>query len=445
MLPRLLILFAVLFGVSVPTQAAAIALIRDGETEALLKDYTYPLLAAAGLNPKQVGLFIVDDPNINAFVTGGQNIFFHTGLILQAETPNTVIGVTAHETGHISAGHIVRGSLARKQSGRAALVATILGFGTMLAGAPQAGIALITGGQQVALRTYLVYNRGQEAGADVVALQLLQATRQSPAGIISVMENFAGQEVLSETSQDPYVRAHPMPRHRVSAYIEGAQKSPYFNAKDDPALQFRHDMVRAKLHGFIDSPTSTFRRYARDKSSPMAQYALAIAYHRSAKLDDAIRLIDSLIEQYPRNPWFHELKGQIYYENGKAQKGIAPYKKAVALRGREPLLLIGLATCQLSLAAQENMDEATQAQLNQEAETILRRALRLDPYNNAAYFQLSKTYGQLGKTAYAQWALAEYYALLGNPAAKRHAKIALQGLEKSSTEYLRASDIIEGE
>lgn len=425
--------------------ASALALIRDGEIEALLKDYTYPLLAAAGLNPKHVGIFIVDDPRLNAFVTGGQNIFFHTGLILEADTPSMVIGVAAHETGHISGGHIVRGSLARRTSARAGLVASILGFGAMLAGAPQAGIALITGGQQVAFRNYLIYNRAQEAAADVIALDLLQATMQSPSGIISIMERFAGQEVLTEANQDPYVRAHPMPRDRVNAYIRGAEQSPYFDAKDDPALQFRHDMVRAKLHGFLDSPSATFRRYARDKRSPMARYALAIAYHRSAKLDEAIANINSLIADYPNTAWYHELKGQIYYEQGKAQEGIAPYKKAVALRDDEPLLLIGLATCQLSLAAKENMSPSQQKQLNEEAENVLRSALRLDPYNNAAYFQLSKAYGQLGKVAHAQWALAEYYALLKNPAAKRHAKRALQGLDKSSTEYLRASDILEGE
>jgi predicted Zn-dependent protease len=413
-------------------------LVRDAEIELLLRDYSNPLFRAAGLDPSRVGISLINDRNLNAFVTNGQNIYVHTGLILEAEEPNMVIGVLAHEIGHITGGHLARGPEAAATAQGPALVATILGLGSILAGAGDLGLALITGGQQLAIRSYLTYSRGQEAAADNTALQLLEATGQSTEGIIGMMESLANQEILSEVYQDPYARSHPMSRDRVNAYRNGARNSPYNDVRDPDTLVFRHKMAQAKIYGFLDSPAATLRRYRTDNRRP-GRYARSVAYFRQGLRNEALTELDSLIAEMPNNPWLHELKGQVYFETGLAPLGIAPYQKAVALRPNEPLLMIGLASCLLSKGAEGGT--ANRA-VNRQAIDHLRAALRLDPLNGAAYLQMSKGYGQLGETAMAQWALAEYYAAAGSPEARRHAQRAIKGLPKGSVEYIRAVDIL---
>jgi len=420
--------------------AQAQGVVRDGEIEKLLRDYSKPLLHAAGLEPQRIGIAVINDRRLNAFVTNGQNMFIHTGLILEAEEPNMVIGVLAHEIGHITGGHLARGSEARANSQGPAIIGTILGLGSILAGAGDIGIALITGSQQIALRNYLTYNRGQEAAADNTALQLLDATGQSTEGIIGMMDTLANQEILSEAYQDPYARSHPMSRDRVNAYRAGAEGSPYQEVRDSDALIFRHQMAQGKIYGFLDSPTVTLRRYRNDESAP-ARYGRAIAFYRQGLREEAVQLIDGLLRDMPDNPWLYELKGQIYYETGQAQNGIAPYQKSVELQPDEPLLLIGLASCQLGVGQSGGR---AHRDINRRAVGNLKKALRLDPSNPTAYLQMSKGYGQLGDTALAQYALAEYHAALGSREAKYHAKRAAKGLKKGSVEYIRTIDILSG-
>lgn len=420
------------------TPARAMGFIRDAEIEKLMADYARPLLIAAGIEPERVGIALINDKSLNAFVANGQNMYIFTGLILEAEKPNMVIGVIAHEIGHITGGHLARGSEARANSAGPMLVATILGLGSILAGAGDIGMALITGGQQLAIRSYLTYSRGQEAAADNTALQLLEATGQSPKGIIGMMEELANQEILSEVYQDPYARSHPMSRDRVNAYVAGARNSDHFDAEDDPKLVARHEMAKAKIYGFLDPPATTMRRYKNDESAP-ARYALAIALYRQGLQKSAINIIDGLLQEMPNNAYLYELKGQIYYETGEAAKGIEPYRKAMELLPDEPLIRIGLATCQLGVGANGGK---TNRDINQAAIANLRQALRQDPNNGTAYLQLSKGYGQIDETALAQWALAEYYAAAGSAEASRHAQRALKGLPKGSVEYIRTVDIL---
>ncbi len=408
--------------------------VRDAEIERLLKDYSRPLLLAAGLDPKRVGIGIINNRKLNAFVAGGQNIFFHTGLILEADEPNMIIGVMAHEIGHITGGHLARTSGVAARIQRPALIATILGFGSILTGAPNIGLALITGSQQLAQRSFLSYSRGQEAAADITALKLLESTQQSPNGIIELMNTLAGQEALQEDNQDPYVQSHPLSRDRVAIYEKGAADSPYRTRKDAATLKRRHALVKAKIHGFLERPEITLRRYERD-TALTGRYARAIAHHRQGSTNKALELIDGAIAMRPKNPFFHELKGQIACESGRASIGIAPYKAAVRLLPDEALFYVGLAGCQVEWRRADTT-------VYKAALKNLRTALRLAPDTVSAYFLMAKVYGQLERIAYAEWALAEYYALRHNPKATIHAKRAVKGLPENSVESVRAHDIL---
>ncbi|MDD9842125.1 MAG: M48 family metalloprotease [Alphaproteobacteria bacterium] len=431
-LRHIYLLGLVLLGLLTSAPVFAGGFIRDAEIEKLLLDYATPIFLAAGLNPDNVGMGIIDDRRLNAFVAGGQNIFFHTGLILEADTPNVVIGVIAHEVGHIKGGHLARmpGAIAKART--PAVIATILGIGALVAGQGDAGLALITGGQQIAERSFLTYSRAQEAAADQVALQLLEATEQSPEGIIELMGDLADQEILSEVNQDPYARSHPMSRDRANAYEAGRERSAFREVKDSPQLQKRHDLAKAKIYGFLDHPSTTLRRYAEQNDLP-ARYAKSIAYHKRGLTDESLTLIDTLIAEQPNNPYFYELKGQVLFEAGRIPESSLPYAKSVALDPNEPLLLIGLAATKVALEKKTTAREAIK---------LLKQALRFDPDNTTAYFQLARAYSQIGEIARAELATAERFFLYGQTdKAKKHARRAAQQLKKGSPEWIRARDI----
>lgn len=423
---------AVFLGLLLLPVPAKAQFIRDAEIENLLWDYSRPIFIAAGLRPEEVHIGVINNKRMNAFVAGGKNIFFHTGLILEAETPNVVIGVIAHETGHIVGKHLARSTDAMATARRPMLLATILGIGAIAAGQADAGMALITGGQQLAMGSFLSFSRAQEASADQVALTLLEKTGQSARGIRDMMDELADQEALSGVNQDPYIRTHPLSRSRVNFLEEGMRNSKFTERKDSPELQFRHEMAQAKIYGFLDHPNTTFRRYANQRGLP-ADYARAIALYRKGETDTAVDQVVRLIRQQPGNPYFHELKGQILYEAGRTRESIAPYRRSVALAPEEPLLHIGLAT---ALLAQENRSDATEA-LN-----LLKTALRMEADNMTAYYQMATAYAVLGDTGRAELATAERYYILGNAQkASLHAARAMKHLPKNTPEWLKAQDI----
>ena len=286
---------------------------------------------------------IVRHESFNAFVVDGLNVFINTGTMLQAKTPNEVIGVIAHETGHITGGHLaaLRTRIARDQT--KALLLMVLGIGPMVGGAWQAAMrrarwaapasASGMGGQEMLMRSMLSERRSQESAADQAGLQYLEATQQSGRGMLETFEGFAQQEYVSATYQDPFVRSHPVAADRIARLRELVAKSPYVNKKDPPELQLRHDLVRAKISGYLEGPQTVLNRYpARDTSLP-ARYARAIARNCSGRCDQAIGEVDALIGSKPDNPYFWEIKGSFYYRGGKQREAIAPLRKALQLAG----------------------------------------------------------------------------------------------------------------
>lgn len=425
---RLMICFMLL----VPLPAQAGGLIRDAEIEKLLRDYSRPIFIAAGLKPQNIGIGIIDDRSLNAFVAGGQNIFFHTGLILEAETPNMVIGVIAHETGHITGGHLARMPEAFRNARTPLVLSALLGIGAIAAGQADAGLAIITGGQQIAQGNLLSFSRAQEAAADQVALRLLNETKQSPIGILNFMDKLADQEILSEVSQDPYIRSHPLSRDRVSAYKAAMQKSDYQYVKDSDALMKRHKLVQAKIYGFLDHPSTTLRRYTRNNDLP-ARYAKTIAYHKKGMIEDALKHGLTLIQEKPENPYFHELLGQILYESGSARSAIPHYETSLTYAPEEPLILIALATARLGLETKQDAAKAIK---------LLKKSLRLDAENPSAFYQLAIAQSQLGNIAEAELATAERFYLYGNKEkARTHAERALKIFSKGTPSWFRAKDI----
>jgi predicted Zn-dependent protease len=413
--------------------AQGLPLIRDTEIENLLNDYARPIFKAAGLGENRVAVRIVRSGMFNAFVLDGRNVFVHTGALMQSETPNEIIGVIAHEAGHIAGGHMaaLRARIARDQT--RALLMRMLGLGVAIAtGAGEAVFA----GDELIMRSLLAERRSQEAAADQAGLRYLNATRQSGRGMLETFERFAQQEYISDAQKDPFVRSHPVAADRLARLRELVQRSPFYDNRDSSELQLRHDMMRAKLAGYLERPQVVFNRYPRSDTSLPARYARAIASFMQggqSALPAALAQVDALIREVPGNPYFYELKGDFLTRSGKNREAIAPLRQALRLSKGAPLIRVQLASALLA---------SNDPKVVGEAADLLRKAVVEDD-NPRAYRSLADAYYRLGRQADADASIAQAYFLEGNiKQAQTFAQRAQRALKKGSPAWLRMDDII---
>jgi predicted Zn-dependent protease len=419
-------------------RGGGIPLIRDAEVEQLLREYTTPILRVAGLAQQNVRVILINERAFNAFVMDGRRIFVNTGAIIDSETPNQMIGVLAHETGHIAGGHLskMRQELANAQT--ASIIALLLGVGALVAGArsgsgAQAGVAAIMGPQEVIRRTMISYIRAQEEQADKAGVKFLNATGQSAKGMYETFRRFADQSMFSSRLVDPYSQTHPMPAERVRALEEIAKTSPHWDKKDAPELQARHDLVRAKLIGYLEQRDFIARRYPLSNASLAARYARAIAASRFGDLRGAIAQFDSLIQSQPNNPYFHEVKGQTLFESGHAKDAIAPLRRAVALAPNAMLIKVLLGQALIETANPALMDEAI---------GLLRTVLLKEPDLPDAYSHLAMAYGRKGNLAEADLASAQAAFASGDfKTARELANRAKTRFPTGSPGWVKADDV----
>src|SRR3979490_1088383 len=259
--------------------------IRDTEAEQLLRDYTRPILRTAGLEKQNIQIVIINENVFNAFVADGRRIFVNYGAMMKSETPNQIIGVLAHETGHLAGGHLAKMREQIAQAQTQMIIAMLLGAGAIVAGArsgnsnsglANAGAAAIAAPQEIIRRTLIAYVRQQEENADRAGVKFLTATGQSAKGMYETFKRFTNESLFAARGSDPYLQSHPMPAERVAGLEELARSSPYWDKKDDSALQLRHDMVRAKISAFMERQDTVYRRCPRSTDTLPARYAHAI-------------------------------------------------------------------------------------------------------------------------------------------------------------------------
>lgn len=416
-----------------PAQARRVSFIRDAEIENTIRLFGTPLFAFAGLEPSAVRVYLVKDPSLNAFVAGGQQIFINTGLLIASDNANQVIGVMAHETGHITGGHLARTQDALREASAQSIMSFVLGAAAVIAGASQAGSAIIAGGTHIAQRSFLKYSRVQESSADQAALSMLRETHQSPRGMLQFFEKLGDQEALLTASQDPYVRTHPLTRDRVDTIRAAVARSPYADVDERPVYVIRHARMKAKLIAFLRSPVETLRIYPTGDDSLWARYARSIAAHKRRRTDKALALIRGLSAEYPDDPYFHEFHGQILLESGRPEAAVPPYQRAVDLRPNSVLLRIGLGQAQVSAKDDRHVEAAVEN---------MAKAVRLAPGNATAWRWLGMAQGRKGNIGQAALATAELYFLTGKfRDAVGQANRAERILPKGSPGWLRAQDL----
>jgi predicted Zn-dependent protease len=427
-----------------PTMAAAQTrgppILRDTEAEQLLRDYTRPILRAAGLEKQNIQMVIINEGSFNAFVADGRRIFVNAGALMDARVPNEIIGVLAHETAHIAGGHLARIREQLAAASTQSIIAMILGVGALIAAGRsgntdmgQAGMAMIQGPQAAIQNSLFAYIRAQEDQADRGGVKFLTATGQSAKGMHDTFKRLADQILFQTRYMDPYLQSHPLPSERVAALEGMAKASPYWDKKDPPALQARHDLMRAKLYGFIDRPDAVARRYPLSDTSLAARYARAISAYRFSDPHAAVGQIDALIHAQPQNPYFHELKGQALMESGKPAEAIAPLRQAVQLSSNSALIQIMLAQALIATNDRARGEEAV---------TLLQTALTREPESADAYSQLAMAYGRKGDLANADLASARSAFMRGEfKTARELATRAKTRFPVGTPGWLKADDI----
>lgn len=417
-----------------PNHASAQGLIRDAEIEDTLRVYTTPLLEAAGLNPNDVKIYIVSDSSVNAFVSGGQNIFVHTGLIMAAENPNEIIGVLAHETGHISGGHLARSREAMGQAMGPMLISIGLGVLAMAAGAPQAGAALIAGSQQFAMSNFVRHTQVQESAADQAGAEFLERSGQSGRGLISFFNRNMRPYEFMTRRMPPYMMTHPYSSDRVEALRRRVETGEHRETQDTPDNLRRFQFMQAKLVGFIQSQGQTLARYPLRDTSEYARYARAVAYYRVSDLPRARAELDALIAEDPANPYYHELMGQILFENGRAEESIAYHRRSLELLPNQPLLQVNLARALVAAHERDGADEAV---------AILSDVVSREPDNAFAWRELAQARDMRGEQGLAELASAEQNFAIGDySSALNFAERARRTLPRNTPSYQRATDIV---
>jgi len=415
------------------SQSHALSFVRDAEIEATLKRMSAPIFRSAGMAPDSIKIFMVDDKSLNAFVVG-RNMVFHTGLLEKLDTPEELLGVIAHETGHIAGGHGIQRRDAIRNARGPVLLGTILGIAAAAAGSGGAGAAIIAGSQTVAERNLLKYTRGQESSADQAAIGYLESNRIDPTGMLGTLERLKAVEIVTVGNPDPYTSTHPLSSQRIALLRQRVANSRSRGVKSSAETLYWHTRMRAKLRGFLDNPIRSLQQTpASDRSEP-ATLVRAVAYHRSLDLPAALREVDALLALRSNDAYYHELKGQILFESGSATDAVRSYQRAVDLAPNEPLLLVAYGRALLAMSNPAD---------DQRARDILIAATREENLNSEAWRILSQAESRLGNELGATLATAEFQALRGSlKAAERNAKYVQENTPTGSPSWIRASDII---
>jgi predicted Zn-dependent protease len=413
--------------------ASAQSAIRDTEIEAIIHEWSDPVFTAMGLEPSEVEILLINEADLNAFATRGRIIGLNTGLILRTRNPGELLGVVAHEAGHVKNRHTLRDGA--QQAGMQPLLMTMaLGALAIAAGAPDAGAVLLGNSQYFGTLSALRYMTHQEGEADNTGARALEAAGESGRGLLSFFENFRSQEVFSDARRYPYFRSHPLSSDRIENLRRFVSEQPHYAHRDSPERLAQHALILAKIHAFMDAPNATLRAYPDTDVALPARYARAIAWYRDGQTERALAAVDALLAEQPENPYFWELKGQILFEEGRPAEAIGAHQRSVELKPDAPLLRINLAHAMLETRDAARLEQAVDQ---------LKRATTMEKDNTLGWRLLSQAYASQGKEGEARLASAEmYFAMGAEQQATQFALRARDMLQPGTAEWTRAMDIV---
>ena len=410
------VLFILTLSMGTPTSLMA-GMIRDSELEAGFEKLSNPMAFAAGIE-QGITIRIIIDPSYNAFVAGGRTVYLHSGLLLKARSAEEILGVIAHEIGHLAAGHVPLRSEAVQEANLATALATVAAAAAAAAGSPDAALGIAIGGVDTGKRAYLKTSRRDESIADEWALQLLDKTGISSFGLADVMRRLSAQNALPESRQSEYYSTHPGASSRLATFNDHLRlKEPgtrEISAEDMRLLQ----RLVIKLAAYVNPPRQTLQkplqpawpRSRTDQASlaPNADvvlYEKTIAQYRYGELAASRENIQALLSRQPDDPWYLEFAGDIYLASADAETAAGFYQAALKKRADDPLISLSLGRALISINQPAQLAKAVAA---------LETSLESEPDWAFVKRQLAIAYGRLGKKSNADILLAEEAMINGD-------------------------------
>jgi len=424
---------------------AEISLIRDSQTEEFINEISQPIFKIAGLDSENIKIYLVNDSSINAFVMGGQNIFVNIGLIQKFSNPDVISGVIAHEVGHISGGHLAKGSEIYQQNLSTTIIGSILGIAAMATGQIDGGTAIILGATQINNRLSLKYSRSQEESADILAIEYLKKLQISSDGLLEIMNYFNQQSQGISQQINQFELTHPVSTSRI-LFIKNNKFVVKNNQKQHQKLTKKLSIIQAKLKAFLDNPEQNLKNINNNSYSELL--AKSIIFHRLNRFDESLKILDNLIETDKNNGFLYELKGDFLFNQNLLSPAILNYQTAIKLLSKK-----SRTTSQIQMAVAILQITNDDKYLLNLAKNNLQQALKIEPDNLLIYKNLAIIYERLQEFSDAKLILAEYNYLLNDyETAKKLARQTIEILEKCldcqknkdyNSKILRAKDILE--
>ena len=423
--------------------AANAALIRDTEIEDGLQALARPFAQSAGI--ENLAIRLVPNESYNAYIVGGRTVFVHTGLLMKAKSTSEILGVLAHEIGHLAAGHAPRRALAANDANLTTTLATIAAAALAASGASgDAALGVALGGHDRAARNYLASSRYDESVADEWALKLLAEHGITASGMADFMRRIAAQSALPENRQSDYYSSHPGAASRLLTFEDHIRA----HGKDSPGLSPQADrlmqQIIAKVKAYSDPPSFTLKDSLQQDdehgwphfSEAVQSYRQAIAHFRRGDLDQSLEAISILRDTHPENPYFHEFAGDVYYVDQQADKAIEAYEHSLSLRA-SPLIKFSLGRAYLAAA------DNGQTAYYEKAVEALSWAIKREPNWPELRRQYAIALGRNGQLAEADLALAEEAIIIRDTQrAIQMARRALKREPLAKDTQNRANDIL---
>lgn len=378
------------------------SVLLDDETDSAFKQWIQKIFTVAGLRQYQPHIYVIVNPEVNAAASVGGNIFIYSEFLMKCDNADQFLGVMAHEVGHIAGGHISRMDAALNQAIVPAAAAVILGGALALAsGNPAPLEAALAGGAHVFERGMLKFSRTQESAADQAALTYLEKLGWPAEGLSQFLDKVSKMQG-SSSRIDPYTITHPLTPDRIQSVHDHTRKCTHKGRKVSSEIEMRFQRIKAKMMAFLD-PARALATYVASDTSLAAKYARAIALYRQGQFSESLALIEALLRDYSKDPYFYELKGQVLFEMGKIEEAIPALKKASSLRPHSPLIKIMLAHALIESKFPTGCQEAIK---------VLLPVTQNHPQEfPMAWRLLATAYGRTNQLGEASLALAEEAAL----------------------------------
>ena len=424
-----IILFFALVGPS-----KALEVIRDTELEQFTDEILKILLSSSNLEAEDLSVYFINSNKVNAFVTGGKNIFINTELIIKAEDYREYAAVIAHELAHIIGGHVFRTSEELTNISNKALPIYLLGIMGLITGASEAGFAGVMVGQAAVSDAFTYYSRTQEATADQKAVSILCDSRIDASHLSSFLENLETINSDTQTKSENYRSTHPLPQDRINWIQLALKDNENCSYEIDEVLEKRFNLIKAKLFGFTHSYEETKAVYNLNNNQDL--YANAVSSYLNGEHGQSTTNLKKLIKKNNENPFFKELIGEIYFVNQKYSEAI--YFQTAAINNLDTdndIYLMMLGNYLLSTEDAKKVKESI---------FYLKKSLHLNSKNSYSWYLLAKAYAFIDDISFANYATAERYFLIGERRLSYDFALkALKGIEENTPEWYRTYDLIE--